>query len=368
MKIIEAIYSNTMGGSETLALALANEFKARGHQCDMLTTFVGDGSFTPDLAKSEIDTYSADFHGTSIAKRLTVPAFLYRLFRREKYDVVHCHHMAVFFHCLRPARLAGIPKIVVTEHAHQHFSGNRKLTNRSIRMGPKADTITVIHKELQQFFRDKIGIPENKLALIRNGIDTERHSPGPADSNVRKAIEKFGMHTIIGCVSRLHRDKDVPNLIRAFHKLAVDQYPDVGLVIVGDGPERALVESLVESLGLSQRVLLAGVQTNVSQWLRAFDIFALPSRREGVPLAILEALSSGLPVVATSVGGVPEVIDDTVGLLAPRENPQLFADALTTLLDDRVTRNEMARNARGRAVQDYSFSNMVDQYLAVFQS
>lgn len=350
-----------------LGLALAEEFTRRGHVSDVLTVFVGDGSFVFDLEASGLTLHAADFHGKSVAKRLFVPAYLYRLFKSQAYDAIHCHHMGVFFHCLHPARLARVPRIVVTEHAHQHFAGNTRLIQRSRRLGPRADAVTVIHDELRQFFQADLRIPTSRLKLISNAVDVDLYQPRETTPAIRNIINGLGWSQCIGCVSRMHVDKDVPNLIRAFRIVADHTDNKTGLIVVGDGPERAAVEALVEQFDLRSRVFLAGTQTNIADWLSAFDLFVLPSRREGVPLAILEALSSGLPIAATNVGGVSDVVDDSVGRLSPSENPEMLAKAVLTILKDKNLRSQMARNARRKAVSDYSFSNMADQYLDILQ-
>ncbi len=363
LKILEALYSNTLGGSEMLGLALANEFVARGHDCDILTVFTGDGSFVADLDASGRNVYEAGFHGRHLSRRLTVPLYLYRLFKQQAYDAIHCHHMAVFFHCLLPARLAGIPRIVVTEHAHQHFAGNDKLTRRSKRLGPKADCVTVIHRELERFFGEELGIPADRLRFIANGVDTNVFSPAPAPAELQDRIDAHGWTHTIGCVSRMHPDKDIPNLLRAFRATIEQSSGRPGLIVVGDGQERPVVESLIAEAGIGDQVLLAGVQTNINEWMRVFDLFVLPSRREGVPLAILEALSAGLPIVATRVGGVPDIVDESVGRLVEPEDPDNLGRTLADMIADPDRLERMSTQARRTALERYSFSNMVDRYL-----
>ena len=301
-------------------------------------------------------------------KRLQVPIYLYRLFSRERYDVVHCHHMAVYFHCLRPARLAGVSKVVVTEHAHQHFAANQKLIRRSRRLGPRADRITVIHKQLADFFHHELGIPSGLVHLIPNGVDTSHYSPGAPSNSIREKIKQFGWDKVVGCVSRLHVDKDIPNLLRAFAIVRDQQNDNAGLVIVGDGPERAMVETTIHELGISDNVLLAGVQSDIPQWLRLFDVFVLPSRREGVPLAILEAMSCGLPIVATDVGGVSEVVDQSAGIVVPSEDAHKLAAAIADILGDQNLRSRMSTSARCHVESKFSYEHMIDDYLSVFES
>jgi glycosyltransferase involved in cell wall biosynthesis len=364
MRILEAIYSNTLGGSEMLALALAKEFARRGHECDILTVYTGDGSFNADLRSSELRVFEARYHGRSLTKRILVPIELYRLFRKAKYDVIHCHHMAVFFHCLKPARIARVPRVVVTEHAHQYLRRRPRVLERARRRGPKADCVTVIHQELRDFFAKEVGISDGKLRLIANGVDTEKYCPGDAPAAILDLRTRFGWTHVVGCVSRMHPDKDLLTLIRAFAEMDEIDGVRSGLVVVGDGDERKAIEELISRFELEDRVYLSGVQTDIDAWLKLFDVFALSSKREGVPLAILEAQSTGIPVIATKVGGLPDVVDDSVGLLVEPQNPKQLADALRRLLSDDDLRRRMSANARQRAVTSHSFTRMADRYLA----
>ena len=223
--------------------------------------------------------------------------------------------------------------------------------------------MTVIHRELERFFGEELGIPEERLRFIANGVDTDAFSPGPPPAELRERIDGFGWTHTIGCVSRMHPDKDVPNLLRAFREAVGRSDGRPGLVVVGDGQERPVVESLIAEAGLGDQVLLAGVQTNIDEWMRVFDLFVLPSRREGVPLAILEALSAGLPIVATRVGGVPDIVDESIGRLVEPEDPVALGRALSELLAEPDRLATMSRTARQTALARFSFSRMVDDYL-----
>ena len=366
LKILEALYSSTLGGSEMLGVSLAQSFRERGHSCDILTTFTGDESLHLELADSSIAVHSAELRGRSIPRRLLVPVYLYRLFKRQQYDVIHCHHMTVFFHCLRPAHLAGVGKIIVTEHAHQHFAGNHKLVRRSKRLGPKADLVTVIHERLYDFFLEELGIPDHILELIPNGIDTHTYSPGSPSIEVANRISAKNWDMVFGSVCRLHKDKDIPNLLHAFALTQSKSDLDLGLVIVGEGPEREKIENCAVDLGISDRVLLTGLQTNITDWLRGLDVFVLPSRREGVPLAILEAMSCGVPVVATDVGGVSHVVDRSAGVIVPRENHEELAQAMTELTRNPELKSQLAVNSRKLVEMKFSHEVMIDRYLAAF--
>lgn len=366
MKILEALYSDTVGGSEKLGLALANNFRSRGHDCDILTIFRGDGTLVDEVKASNLQLHAANFHGRS-PRRLVVPALLYALFKREQYDVIHCHHMTVFFHCLWPSKLAGIKRIIVTEHAHQHIVHNSRLIKRSRRLVRYADKLTVIHSGLADFFQGTIEVPEDNLRLIPNGVDTQNFFPGARNFELVRTLSLPSWNVTIGCVCRLHVDKDVPNLLTAFKAVLEQSSRSVGLIIVGEGSERRTVQNRIIELGLTENVRLVGFDENVAGWMRHFDVFVLPSRREGVPLVVLEALSTGVPVVATKVGGIPDVIDDSVGRLVPPGDSNALSTAILELVDNQDTLNRLAKNARSAALERFSFEKMADAYLEVFE-
>ena len=366
MRILEAIYSDVIGGSEILGLRLAEEFINRGHACHILATYAGDGKLRQELNESGVRWTATDYTGRSLWKRIITPIRLFMLFRRERYDVIHAHHMSVYFICYWPAKLARIPCIVVTEHAHQHFRGNNKLRRRSRFYGPRATFVTVIHSELELFFKNEIEIPRAKLKLIPNGIDTAAFAPGEPTESIRTQVNKRTWDLVLGTVCRLHVDKDIPNLLFALNAVISRSSANIGLIIVGDGDERTSIEELVRQLGLDENVWLAGAQSDVANWMRVFDIFVLSSRREGVPLVLLEAISCGLPVVATEVGGVADIVKRSYGRLVPREDSEALTSGILELVSgDRF--RLMADAARESATSDYSFSLMVDRYLQLFK-
>jgi glycosyltransferase involved in cell wall biosynthesis len=363
LRILEAIYSDFIGGSEMLGLRLGQEFTARGHTCDILATYRGDGGLRPLLDESGLAWYSTAYTGRSLLKRVLTPIRLYLLFRRGRYDVIHAHHMSVYITCYWPARLARVKRIVITEHAHQQFIGRKKRMWRARRYGPRADAVTVIHTELERFFHEDLGIDDKLIQLIPNGVDTQKFAAGETSTEIRQLIQDRGWSVVLGCVGRMHPDKDIPNLIHTFAIVARKAGAGVGLVIVGDGEERQQVEELITHYGLEEQTLLAGSQTNVEMWIRAFDLFVQPSRREGVPLAILESLSCGVPVVATAVGGVPDVIDDSVGRLTPPSDPARLASAILDVTESDDELHSLAKNARKLVLDKYSIEKMVDRYL-----
>ncbi|MEM7432675.1 MAG: glycosyltransferase [Pseudomonadota bacterium] len=365
MKIAEVLYSTTIGGSERLGISLANGFRSRGHQCEVVTLFQGDRSLDVELNAADIPVHNIEFVGGSIRSKVESQLKLYRLFRRERYDVIHCHHMDMFFHCIPPSRLVGNNRLIVTEHAHQHFEWDEKLRRRSRRLSKHADRITVIHSELLDYFHDTLDVPLSKIDLIRNGVDTEKFSPGTPPLEISESIPSSHWDCTAMFVGRLHIDKDVPNLLKA-HRALLDAGLNCGLVIVGDGAESQAIRTLIKDLALEPFTYLAGSKDNIYQWLRACDFFVLPSRREGAPLAILEAMSCGKAIVATDVGGIAEIVDDDCGITVPKEDHQALAVALQAMAADPAGRKQKGEKSRQRILDLFSINKMIDEYIDCF--
>ena len=167
-------------------------------------------------------------------------------------------------------------------------------------------------------------------------------------------------------VSELHPTKRVEDAVRAFSLIA-DQHPEAVLVVLGEGQERQQLEELIRELGLGKRVTLAGFVPDAPRHLRAFDLFIQASRSEGLGLAILEAGCASLPVIATSVGGVPEIIENEVsGLLVPPLSPRALAGAIEELLANPQNARLFGVALHERVIRDFSHDAMVEKTLAAY--
>ena len=204
---------------------------------------------------------------------------------------------------------------------------------------------------------------KREITVIPNFVDSNLFIPVEKEQN-REKCDECGA---IIHVSNFRPVKRVQDLIYAM-SIVVKEEPDSKLLLVGDGPERHNVERLIERLTLHKNIKLTGFRSDVANLLQCSDIGVLCSETESAPLTLLEAMSTGLPVVATSVGGVPEIIKDGVnGFLVPPKNPEELASKILQLYEDQTLRNKIGAFARKTILKKYTSEKVVDQYLDTFK-
>lgn len=287
--------------------------------------------------------------------------------------IVHTRNIGTL-HCQFVAAAAGVDYRIHGEHGWQisDLSGGSK---RQIYL--RKVSRTVVHRymavsaHMAGWMRSLVGIPENRISQIYNGVDVEAFSPTSerkAESGVGSSKTKAPL--VIGTVGRLDPIKDHRTLIMAFSSLLAcerNRNRDFRLVIVGSGEMHDSLKALVSELDLANRVLLTGASDDVSSVLRTFDLFVLPSLNEGISNTILEAMATGLPVVATSVGGNSELIlpGQTGALFDPKDSEQLVA-ILQSYLHDSALREQHGRAGRERVITKFGMRQMVSDYLRMY--
>jgi len=208
---------------------------------------------------------------------------------------------------------------------------------------------------------ERARVSPDKVVTIYNGVQTNEFAALAARAAAR-GRRAFGIPAgapLVGAVGRLHRQKGFTDLITALAQVR-EHLPAVRLLLVGDGELRGDLEAHAQALGLSEVVTFAGLRTDIPEILAELDLFALPSLWEGLPNVVLEAMAAGLPVVATAVGGTPEVVVDGVsGLLVPPHDPAALAEALVFLLRDPGMRRKIGQAGRKRVGQCFSVGQMV---------
>jgi sugar transferase (PEP-CTERM/EpsH1 system associated) len=290
-----------------------------------------------------------------------------RLFRSLRPDIVHSRNWSCV-DAIIGARLAGVPIVIHSEHGRE--ASDPEGRNRTRRIGrrllaPMVSQFVTVSRDLARWLIEDIGVPGRKVLSICNGVDTRRFVPGERRA-ARAALGLGSEHVVIGTVGRLDPVKDQAGLLKAFSQLAED--PRALLLIVGDGPCRKDLEATVDALGLGRRVRLLGERNDVAAVLSAMDVFVLCSVGEGMSNTILEAMATGLPVVATRVGGNPELVTDgNTGFLVEARSPDALAASLRRYLEDPMLLAEHGRAARDHIEAEFSLERMVGGYERLYR-
>jgi glycosyltransferase involved in cell wall biosynthesis len=217
---------------------------------------------------------------------------------------------------------------------------------------------------MASYYRDAVGVPSARLRIIPNGVDVRRFRPG--DRARERARLGLPAGPLFGTAGRLFPEKRQQDLLHALAAVR-GRLPGAHLVFVGDGPERTRLESLAAALGQSAAVTFAGWQTDTAPWLAALDVFLLCSETEALPLAVLEAMASGVPVITTPVGDLPQVVrGGRDGMHVPVGDIEALAAAMGRLGEDRGLRDVMGSSARDFVVARYDERLMVERYQELY--
>ena len=288
---------------------------------------------------------------------------------QHQIEVIHAHQYTPFFYSALAKLRGARAKVLLTEHG-RHFpdevSTRRKLVNRFL-LQSFADRSTACCSFSADALRENDGF--QSVSVIRNGIDASDFVPR-ADSQtqveLRGALGLDQNLKYVACVARFHPVKNHELLLDAW-KLVQRQEPNARLLLVGDGEQRERLEMKSKMLDIDSTVEFLGIRSDISEILRAIDVFVLASKSEASSLTILEAMASECPLVLTDVGGNCEHVDHNVeGLLVPGDAGSL-AGAIVKLLDDPEKRRELGRSARRRVERDFSLANVVDSYFRIYQ-
>jgi glycosyltransferase involved in cell wall biosynthesis len=326
-----------MGGAEALAYEFARRLdQERFSSCLCITRRPAPERETraarelDELQRGGVSVLRLDRDSTrSLAPWLRLYAFL----RRERIDIVHAHMPRASVPGTLIGRAAGVPVVISHEHGSSLERGKRvrRILDRQI-VARGSDVILAVSEWDRANLIRHEGIPPGKVAVFRHGIDAAR-------CEQRAVVElrrELGAESapLIGAVGNLLPVKGHADLLMAVRALA-DRGLPVQCVIAGTGPEHARLTALIGELGLAGRVRLLGYRSDVPALLRALDVVAVPSHSEGAPLAVIEAMAAGRPIVASNVAGIPELIADEIhGLLVPPREPSAIATAIERLLDD----------------------------------
>ncbi len=298
---------------------------------------------------------------------------LFALFRRMKPAVVHTRNLAPLEFQV-PAWLARVPVRVHGEHGRDvgDYDGTSRKYQWLRRVyRPFVQHYFALSRDLAGYLTDKVGVPQRRVTQVYNGVDSVRFHPAPGGPQpIPGCPFAAPAHWLVGTVGRMQTVKDQPTLARAFIRalqLAPALSHRLRLVMVGDGPLREQVLAVLRSAGVEDLAWLPGERDDVPEVMRGLDCFVLPSLAEGISNTILEAMASGLPVVATRVGGNAELVrHGATGEIVPAADAEAIAGSLVRLATAPEHAAALGRAGRADAEQNFSMQAMVAKYQDVY--
>lgn len=297
-----------------------------------------------------------------------------RLLRQLRPDILHTRNLGTL-EVLGLAALAGVPIRIHGEHGWDDFDhGGMRKRHQLLRRGMCrfAHAVVAVSIEIERWLIDVVRVPAERVVRICNGVDTKRFHPSTGD-NKRAVLPGLAAEysIVIGSVTRFESIKDPLNLVKAFvelHRLCSARALQPALVILGDGPLRGEAMQLLENVDLLRHAWLPGNREDVADILRGLDVFVLGSRREGVSNTILEAMATGLPVVATDTGGNLELVRPGVtGELVPVGDPERLAKTILGYAYDRALGRKHGLEGRRCVEERFSISSMISGYQTLYR-
>lgn len=359
MKAVAHILSSlALGGQERVAYDLAvSQHRAGWNVVVISLAPPPDGPLAAELQRAGVRVQRVARGRDGIDPMLV--ARLSRWLRKHRIDLVHTHNRMALIYGAPAARLAGAA-VVHTKHGYNPRRGTRLLAGNL--SGKLVAAFVAVSDETAAVARERKEIAEARLHVIANGIELGQFHANPeARIRIRAELGIEPDACVIGSVGRVAKEKNHALLLRAAAPLL---NANTHVVVVGDGP---LMDALRDQANGISHVHLTGMRSDVPDVLNAFDIFAMSSDTEGMPLVVLEAMATGLPVVSTNVGGIPNVVEDSVtGFLVPAGDESALRDRLKRLVDDREMRRGFGKRAEQVATERYAATRMQREYLELY--
>jgi glycosyltransferase involved in cell wall biosynthesis len=362
LRVLMLVDNLLPGGAERVAATLAillDRSRFRPTVC-VSRAIEGPSPLIDDLGRADVPILPL-----TRTSRRAIGAWrpLITFLRRERVDILHAHKFGSNVWGAALATLARVPVFVAHEQGST-FLGQRlrPFLDREL-IARAADALIVVSPEDERTMVDVARIAPGKVRLVRNGIVP----PLPSGRDVRAELGIPPDAELVGTVAVLRPEKALGVLIDATALLA-PEFPRLRVLIAGGGPEEDRLRAIVRDRGLEDRVLLLGLRRDVADVLSVLDVVAFSSDREGTPLAVMEAMAAAKPIVATRVGGIPDLVEDGVhGLLVPRRDPGALADSLARLLRDGRLRTELGRRGQERQRREFDIGVTVRHVESLYE-
>lgn len=363
--IVHLIYRLDFGGLETLLVECINRITSDQYR-QAIICLKDYTDFSKKITQPNVELFALN---KAPGLGLGTHVKLWKLLVRLKPAILHTYNLPSVEYNFT-ATLAGVPIRIHAEHgrdASDPCGKNRKHKLLRQFMIYFVHCFVPVSSDLRDWLKNRVHIPDRKIRLIHNGVDTDVFTPDD------KKSKNTNQYFVIGSVGRIEDVKNHSGLIDAFialrSKVTADQAQQLRLVIVGDGPLLPSLKEKIVNSGIESYVTLTGARNDIPELLKTFSVFALSSIAEGTPVVILEAMASGLPVVATRVGGVPEVVNDgNTGMLVDVSDADAFSSALTFYINHPEVAQQHGTAGREFVEKNNSVSAMVAAYMELYNT
>lgn len=375
MNILYVITKSNWGGAQRHVFDLACNMKSRGH--DVAVAVGGDGILRKRLEAAGIYTHSISTlkRDISLGDEAGSIKELYSLVKHRRPDILHLHSPKAAGLGSVVGRLLRVPKIIMTVHGWP-FNEDRPFNEKGLILFFSWLTMLFCHTTIvlsEREWKQALKFPyvKEKIRLIPLGIKAPTFmSVDGAKQFIAKAIGmdvgEYNKKTVVGTIAEFHKNKGLSYLIDAMEQVAID-HPQVICIVIGNGQEEAALRTLIASKKLEQKIFLAGYLEHAAEYLKAFSIFVLPSVKEGLPYAILEAGVASLPVVATAVGGIPEIIEDMKsGVLIQAKHVRELSHAISFMIEHPNERRAFGTALRERITTKFSLEKMLESVSGLY--
>jgi L-malate glycosyltransferase len=364
LRVAFCIDNMGIGGTELNAVRTAEGLPSE--LVDLrVVTWNGEGPLTERYQQAGIPISVFSLRSFKSPDALRQGIRLLRWLRREKIQVVHAHDIYSNIFAVPWARMAGVPFVVASRRFGK--SGESLLAASNRRANRLAHRVIANSTRGADHLRRE-GVPEERIRVLPNFLEDSAFDL-PTSQERERLLESLGLPRaarVVGIVANLSPLKDHLTLVRSFKAIS-EQFPDWVLVGFGEGSERTGIEVLVRDLELEHRVSFPGIRGNRPNLHGFFDISTLVSPDEGSPNSLLEAMAAGRPIVATNVGGIPDLVEDRVnGILVPPGDPPSLANALRELMRDAETRRQMGDLGQRRAQERHSQRSVLDELIGFY--
>jgi sugar transferase (PEP-CTERM/EpsH1 system associated) len=355
INVLHVVLSLKFGGLERMVTDLVMQIDKSKFHC-AVCCLDEYGDFAEELRARGIEVFLA---GRKPGLDLQFPWKLSKIIKNFNAHIVHTHNAAPMLYGTFAAKLGGIRVIVNTKHDRE------KKETSWIAWSIAAffnDAIVAISHDAKKCFLNNISTSADKIHVIYNGINVHKFISAQDNTFLKNELRLFSSEIVIATVSRLSKEKDVFTLLNAFAELR-HSITNLKLLVVGDGKLKADLENHAIAIGVKADVIFLGFRKDVQDILKIADVFLLTSLTEGISLSILEAMASGKPVVATRVGGNPEVVETGItGVLADAGMPLDISKALLYVLKDKGRASKMGEEGLKRVESMFSLAHMTDEY------